>query len=579
MAAKDPYEEAFTIFIDLDDFLVTQVGNHEFLHPDTIHEHNNVVLHLTEEEMRHHMVQHDTHECEHPAEVHEVVSFIQEKMYEAPAAPSFIDDMIQSNYVQNNAWDNLKGPYGAPQMMSPMTQFPFNNQVWAPKAQAPVVPQTYAEAPRSQPVSAPVSAPVSVSVPKQEIAAPAAATASDPAKEEEEAVKRFRDAYQAFKYLNRAVGGLADNIPSSNTPSTEGNTDSSASHGSWWGSLFDDNDKHLLEMFTQHATNNAHPIIPPQTPARSLFGGDYDKTLSSIVDEALKNAMNPDSYAPSTQEPAHHHHHHHHHHHEEERALQPQQVAPAQPVQVAPTIEALDPHPSLTEADKKSLQDLVTVLSSKQNDVKQVLQETFRARGLTEDQATQTTETIVQAMKDQQQKSAISEPAKVPAVVQVGNTRPAAPAMISHIGQAPSPSDIIPDNVYVQQSVPFVEKLQPMKHVPKRILIPRLEEPGPVIGGGSHPMHIKLDNDGLISSTRPSAPAQLSMQMASSIATASDVASTPASNGAPVTIAVGTTNALSVGTKSMSSQQPSVKAASIASANDEALSAPEVVIF
>ncbi len=44
-------------------------------------------------------------------------------MYEAPAVPNFIDDMINSNYIQNNAWDQAKQVYGG--AAPAMGQFPF----------------------------------------------------------------------------------------------------------------------------------------------------------------------------------------------------------------------------------------------------------------------------------------------------------------------------------------------------------------------------------------------------------------------------------------------------------------------
>jgi len=120
-------------------------------------------------------------------------------------------------------------------------------------------------------------------------------------------------------------------------------------------------------------------------------------------------------------------------------------------------------------------------------------------------------------------------------------------------------NDFIPDSVYAKQNVPFVE-LQPTtkKHVGKRILIPRMEEPGPAIGGGSKPVHIQLplmddDDVKVTSNTRPQAPSQAQIQISSSIATAVDA------------------NSINSGS--------STKSSTIASANDEALSAPEVVIF
>jgi hypothetical protein len=301
----------------------------------------------------------------------------------------------------------------------------------------------------------------------------------------------------------------------------------------------------------------------------------------------------PSNSLTSVDEEPHHHHHHHHRHHEEEAIQQeePQYPQVAIVPQSAPIagVESLDPHPSLSAADKKALQDLVAALSTKESDVKQLLQEALVSKGLAPTQA----DSIVQTMKEvSQSKVEAAAPAQetnvVPTVeapkaaetlvfakvaVQApnpaGNTRPAAPVTTSHIEKAPKASDFVPESVYVQQQVPFVEKPQmPVKHVAKRILIPRMEEPGPVIGGGSRPLHIQIpfpDNEPLSISTRPSAPSHLW----SSITTAKD---TPAAKD--------TTTAISIGAeKAVSSQVPSVKPSTIAAANDEALSAPEVVIF
>eukprot|EP00301_Raphidiophrys_heterophryoidea_P027076 c9472_g1_i1.p1 GENE.c9472_g1_i1~~c9472_g1_i1.p1 ORF type:complete len:613 (-),score=190.31 c9472_g1_i1:110-1948(-) len=591
VGATDPYEEAFTIFIDLDDFHVTQVGNHEFMTGDKIREHDNVILHLSEDEMRHHIEKHETHDCEHPAEVHEVVSFIQEKMYEAPAAPSFIDDMINTNYVQNGAWDTAK--MYTPQQQMP--QYNFGANMWAPSAPVAAAVPTHAQVAAVPAPKQTVSAPVSASAPTQQAAA-------NPAAEEEEAIRRFRDAYQAFKYLNKAVGGLVDTSApaSAATASVTAETDSSASHGNWWASLFDDNDRKMMDMFTHHATHfNAPAFSAPQQqlPQHSAFGSEYDKALNTIVDETLKNVMGDQFSDPqqqplaglTAQEPSHHHHHHHHHHEED--------FAPAPPVQLpqygseqqpATAVETLDPHPTLSATDKQALVDLVAALSNKETDVKQLLKEAFVANGKPATQA----DAVVQSMRDVAQEVAVAkEVANAPVVASapaqeqplievgapvVGNTRPAAPVMTSHIEKAPGATDFIPESVYnMQQSVPFADKPQAVKHVPKRILIPRMEEPGPVIGGGSRPQHIQIpfpDSD-ISSNTRPAAPAHLSSW--SSITTVAEANAIPNTKAMP---AVATSAAISIGVEK-SSAAPSVKASTVAAANDEALSAPEVVIF
>merc|ERR1719498_833149 len=89
---------------------------------------------------------------------------------------------------------------------------------------------------------------------------------------------------------------------------------------------------------------------------------------------------------------------------------------------------------------------------------------------------------------------------------------------VSHIGLAPKAKDFIPESVYAQESVSFDEMPKLIqKHAPKRILIPRMEEPGPVIGGGSRPVHIMLpppDDTPKVGSSRPAAPVQAQIRAA-----------------------------------------------------------------
>lgn len=103
------------------------------------------------------------------------------------------------------------------------------------------------------------------------------------------------------------------------------------------------------------------------------------------------------------------------------------------------------------------------------------------------------------------------------------------------------------------------------KHLPKRILIPRMEEPGPVIGGGSRPVHITLppadDQPMLKGNTRPAAPVSVAAQIQAAFGTKpappSSITNAAEGPGAPA----------------------STKVTTLASANDEALTAAEVVIF
>merc|ERR1711998_129387 len=80
-------DEHYTIFLGLDNYHVAKDGSHEILTPEEgLGEHDNVVVHMSEDEMRMHMDKHDTHDCEHPEMQKEIVSFVQENMYETTTA-------------------------------------------------------------------------------------------------------------------------------------------------------------------------------------------------------------------------------------------------------------------------------------------------------------------------------------------------------------------------------------------------------------------------------------------------------------------------------------------------------------
>lgn len=503
-AFAEDFEESFTIFIDLNDFHVTQADNHEFLSHEAIGEHDNVLLQLTEDQVKHHMKAHDTFDCNPPEEVHEVVSFIQEKMYEIPATPNFVDDAIESNYIQNGAWEKLQQP----QPVAFPNVVPYPQSLWGPKTtQAPVLTQ-------NRPISTDLAT-----------------------KEEEEAVARFRDAYKAYKLFNHAVADLPA------LTATKGATNT------LFDSVMDDEDKKLFGMFSNQ-------FAQPQG----------ENPLSKIVEDALAGLAEPQqpqfeipAPQPEAQEQS-HHHHHHHKKHSQEAKVEPQQIPEAQPQQVAaPVVEsappaAIQPQPQqaastesleLTELEKTALLKLAKKLAATKESK---VAEKPAAVQAPEAKPLQTLEVEPQPAPE----AAVAPAAPAaPASVAPASVAPSAADTVSHIEKAPPASAFIPENVYAQEAVPFTESPQQItKHVAKRILIPRMEEPGPVIGGGSRPVHIQLppmDDSRSVGNSRPSAPSQVQLQVGSSIESA-------AATEAP-------------------------KASTLAAANDEALTAPEVVIF
>eukprot|EP00300_Choanocystis_sp_HF-7_P006846 c14938_g1_i3.p1 GENE.c14938_g1_i3~~c14938_g1_i3.p1 ORF type:complete len:524 (+),score=118.37 c14938_g1_i3:49-1620(+) len=513
LCAAQDFDEHFTIFIDLDDFHVTQADNHEFLSSDAIGEHDNVVLHLTEDQVKHHLKIHDTFDCNPPQEVHEVVSFIQEKMYERPANPNFVDDAIESNYIQNGVWEKLQQSQPAfPNVLMPYPQY----LAATPK---PIPQQVQAEP-----------------LPKQVQAAAAASTNSD----EEEAVSRFRDAYRAYKLLNHAVEGL----PQLTTPlSGQG-----AASSSIFDSLMDDDDKKLFGMFS----NQFHSQQP-----------EAESPLSKIVDDAIAGLTEqyPELNVPVVEpqpEPETHHHHHHHHHKDTAtaqvvEAQQPVAQPQAPAVEVAPqVVPAPAPAPVVEVAPIQAIP--VAAPASVEAPAAPVQIDGIE---LTEAEKSALLKLAKKLAINGAQAPAKTAPAIPEKILQTPEVSTQVPVQtvsssdVSHIGKAPSASDFIPENVYAQETVPFTEPPQMMpKHIPKRILIPRMEEPGPVIGGGSRPVHIQLppiDDAPFVGSSRPAPPSQVQLQVGSSIET--------------------------------SSQTESTKPSSVASSNDEALTAPEVVIF
>jgi len=344
--AAQNYEESFTIFIDLDDFHVTQAGNHEFQSAETIGEHNNVVLHLSEDEVRYHQKLHDTHACEAPAEVHEVVSFIQEKMYEAPVAPNFIDDVITSNYAPSaNLWEKLKAqPKG--QMPTGQMPMPNFNNMWGmpfPSVNHGQMPsqlslesmfQAPAQFPAMKPAAAalaPAKAAPVAAAPVQTLSAPAAtAVAPTPVEDEETAMTRFREAYRAYKLFNHAVEGLGEYAtPASAALAGQSATQATAQTApkSWYEGLIDDDDRRLMGML-----NGGHKSSPAMGMFSDILGSSagssagvaptasFDAEINNIVDAAVKSVFTPSSLdqqlvdqpTEEVQEKRHHHHHHHH---------------------------------------------------------------------------------------------------------------------------------------------------------------------------------------------------------------------------------------------------------------------------
>jgi len=280
--------------------------------------------------------------------------------------------------------------------------------------------------------------------------------------------------------------------------------------------------------------------------------GGFDDAIGKIVDDAVKSVFSPDSgeqamadavpemtFSEGLTENDRGHHHHHHHHRDEEVAAVPSKQ---QEVRTE----------DLTDGDKSELAALLTKLtaSDKTGKLKDAIHSALFAN---EAPAPAPLKKPLTLVADEIPTPAAAEPSPVQVEKVRGASRPAAPLMTSHIEKAPL--DFIPESVYAQQAVPFKENLpELMKHVPKRILIPRMEEPGPVIGGSSRPVHIQIPSSDIDfkSNTRPAPPSTAQMLISSEITTHVDV-----ENKADV----------------------SVKASAVAAANDEALTQPEVVIF
>jgi DNA mismatch repair ATPase MutL len=352
--------------------------------------------------------------------------------------------------------------------------------------------------------------------------------------------------------------------------------------------LIDDDDKKLFNYFAQPSASKDPITFPFEKSANApdYFGSMMNGAISKLVDSAMTgitnngnaNANGLDNMllsSDASQQTRHHRHHHHKRHREAEQQQQPQQDQPQQDQPQQQDQQEQQPQQqeqeqqqqpqqkqeqqsvnqgdsqSLTSEEKSALRELVSVVIGKKDnsalsrEVKKILAEEL---------AVPNTNTNTNNAAPPMMASDIDADTATNAIPP--SSRPSAPAMTSHIEKTPGASEFIPESVYSQKDVPFAELPQIPKHVAKRILIPRMEEPGPVIGGGSRPSHIQLPrmDDFMSSNTRPAPPNQLQLQLQSSITSATETATA----GATTT---------------------SVKASSIASANDEALSAPEVVIF
>jgi hypothetical protein len=289
----------------------------------------------------------------------------------------------------------------------------------------------------------------------------------------------------------------------------------------------------------------------------------FDSEINNIVDAAVKSVFDPSALGQAVgeneAETSESKHHHHHRHHRDEEQIEERKE-------------------DLSESEKNALTSILAKLTEhdKSGKLKAAIEEALAADNkpvaaapeLAVVPAVVTSAPLVEniittapvATKVDEiptPDNHMSKPESLIKTPTMGASRPLAPVMTSHIEKAPSAMDYIPESVYSQQAVPFKESLPELiKHVPKRILIPRMEEPGPVIGGSSRPVHIQIPASDLAldmkSATRPSAPMQANLGVLSEITTQVDT-----QNKADV----------------------SVKASSVAAANDEALTQPEVVIF
>jgi len=481
VVALSPEEEAFTIFISLDDFHVTQAGNHEFLPEDAIGTHDNVVLHMSEDEVKFHQKIGDSHDCEHPAEVHEVVSFIQENMYDRPMNPDFIDDTISDNYgTSERMWEDLMG---AGNMM--------------------------------QGDAAPLNVP---DVP---------ATAGNHDAEEEAAVAKFREAYHTHKSMmasQPAQGAFPPEIA---------------------------------------AMMGAGAMMPPpplfgkgKSPLAGLLGGsggmpsmamamgnpnNLENEISRIVDDTYKNVMTDLDGTIPQQDEGRHHHHHHHHHSEEDQLARVDDIGDL----------------SISEAEKSALAALLGKVGSSEKG------ETLRdaMRELLDGPSSSSTAPAATPSKESS-----------PSVAAGSGTRPSAPVFAKV-------SDM--EAVYGKGEVPFQEVLaQTNKHVAKRVLIPRMEEPGPAIGGSSKTMHIHFGDESMpeIKTTRPSPPNFASINSDITVAPPAS-ASAPTTSAADVKGSSSLADVSATGLGGAGGASASTKPSTLAAVNDEALTAPEVVIF
>jgi len=330
----------------------------------------------------------------------------------------------------------------------------------------------------------------------------------------------------------------------------------------------DDDDRRLMGLMTGRKGNPMgmfgeflhHQSDAPWASQQPVLGASakngFDDEIGKIVDDAVKSVFSQESGEQANTDAApdvtlseglaendRGHRHHHHHHRDEEAAVVPSKQ------QEVRTEE-------LSDGDKSELATLLTKLtaSDKTGKLKEAIHSAlFANEAPAPAPAPAAPLKPLTLVADEIPTSAFSEPSPVQAEKVRGASRPAAPLMTSHIEKAPL--DFIPESVYAQQAVPFKENLPELvKHVPKRILIPRMEEPGPVIGGSSRPVHIQIPSSDIDfkSNTRPAPPSTAQMLVSSEITTQVDV-----ENKADV----------------------SVKASAVAAANDEALTQPEVVIF
>jgi hypothetical protein len=591
------FDESFTIFLDLSDYHVSKDGSHEFLTHDHIGEHDNVIVHMSEDEMKMHMANHDTHDCQPPVAQEEIVSFIQEAMWSTPSEPNFIDDAINANYAQTGiaAWDSQ---LATPQMgaVNPLQQ--------------PIQPPTYVAPPKetkAQKKAAPASPEKSVA---DKAKTAAKADEKQPEKvveekktideDEEAAVARFRDAYHAMKYADHGSAPASDVESKATAKALESEkkqvTEETKKAASLFDSLFDADDKAAMGLFGGERTD-----LPED--AFNVKDFNMGNVLDKIVDEALHEKTNPEivdvSSPVGTVEP------------EAKKEKKEDKVFVEEPKEEKKETEQDVNIEKLSKDEQETLKILMKKLGSatpaeaekvekeeekkeeekspaaketketvneKNLEVKESVEKNSAKEKITEEKKdeTITAEKKVEEQKDETttsekklrpltkvealQKSVIEEEEEEAVRLAPGSGGLAgdlATPEVSHIGLAPKAKDFIPESVYAQESVSFDEMPKLIqKHAPKRILIPRMEEPGPVIGGGSRPVHIMLpppDDTPKVGSSRPAAPVQAQIRAAfpPSAITDNNQQQQPASN----------------------------KVTTLASANDEALSAAEVIIF